>query len=339
MNGEGAELVFADTGAPGITRRKCGRGWLYFSAEGTRITDPDQIRRLQSVALPPAYRDCWYSPDPRAHIQAFGHDDKGRRQYRYHPRYRAARDDHKFELLLAFGNALPLLRRRILNDIAKGDPRTQIIASVVRLIDQTSLRVGNESYARRNRSYGATTLRKRHVKVTGHNLTLRFNAKGGTATEIRLTDARLARLARRCRDLPGQRLFSFCDGDAVRDVSSTDVNQYLQGLHDTPFTAKFFRTWAGSVAAFETAAADPAAATVTRMAMAAARTLRNTPAIARSAYIHPAILAFDADALKACRRPRATRYMRAAERHMLAYLERVTGDNGMRNSISSGLQH
>lgn len=321
MSTADGDLVYADTDTPGISRRRCGRGWQYRNPDGSRITDPAVIRRLHAIALPPAYRDCWYSIDHRAHILAFGFDARGRRQYRYHPRYRAAREESKFERLVDFGRALPGLRRRIERDIDTGSPRDRIIASLVRLIDQSALRVGNAAYAKANGSFGATTLRKRHAQITRGQMILRFPAKGGQKTEVRLTDARLARIARQCQDLPGQRLFAFIENGVVRDVGSSDVNAYLAEVCGAPVTAKYFRTWAGSLAAFEAALADPAAINVSRLAEAAAAVLRNTPAIARKSYIHPAVLALDRETLAEQPYLRSSRYMRASERRLLAFLE------------------
>jgi DNA topoisomerase-1 len=283
---------------PGITRRRSGRGFSYRDSDGRTIHDPETLSRIRSIAIPPAWTEVWICPSPNGHLQATGRDARGRKQYRYHPRFRARRDQAKFERLLAFARALPAIRAQVDRDLAQpGLPRSKVIAAVVRLLELTLIRVGNDEYARLNRSFGLTTLRDRHAAVEGSSITFRFRGKSGRQLEVGLRDRRLASVVRRCRDLPGQELFQYVgdDGDP-HDVASDDVNDYLASI--TPdVTAKDFRTWAGTVLAFRALRALGKGTTdrekqrnVAAAIRATADGLGNTAAVARQAYVHPAVV-------------------------------------------------
>jgi DNA topoisomerase-1 len=293
-----AGLKWVSDEAPGIRRVRAGRGFRYLRPSGHPLTDAREIARIRSLAVPPAWTDVWICADPRGHVRATGRDAKGRKQYRYHPRWRAARDETKYDRLLDFGRALPRIRERVRRDMARrGLPREKVLATVVRLLEKTLIRVGNEEYARANRSFGLTTLNNRHVKVRGPRIHFRFRGKSGKVHEFGIEDAELSRIVRRCQDLPGQELFQYEDERGRRrGVDSGDVNAYLAEASGRDFTAKDFRTWAGSVRAWWALAAQPPPSSVRqgRRALNAAveevaRRLGNTPAICRNAYVHPAV--------------------------------------------------
>jgi len=294
-----AGLRYVTDAMPGITRRRAGRAFSYRDPQGRLIKDRDRIRRLRALAIPPAWTDVWICPDPRGHIQATGRDARGRKQYRYHAEWRAVRDGHKFDRMLVFGRALPHIRARLDADMRRhGLPREKVLATVVRLLETTLIRVGNAEYARENRSFGLTTIRHRHVEVNGSTIAFEFRGKGGRVHKVTTRDRRLARVVRACHELPGQELFQYVDEDGERrDVDSADVNAYLQEITGEPFTAKDFRTWAGTVLAslalsefesFDTQAA--AKRNVTRAIEHVANHLGNTVAVCRKSYVHPAIL-------------------------------------------------
>ncbi|KZY15366.1 DNA topoisomerase, partial [Erythrobacter sp. HI0037] len=245
------KLIYVDDDLPGITRKGAGRGWAYYDPEGALIADPQEKRRLNAIALPPAYTDAWFCPAPNGHILATGVDAKGRKQYRYHPDFRAAREGEKFDSCVTFGSLLPLVRKRVEEDLrGRKLTRERAIASVIRLLDLGAVRVGNEGYAKSNKSFGATTLRKRHAELTGKTLRLRYKGKGGKLREVTLSDGSLARMVRKMQDLPGQHLFAYIDEDGDRHaVGSSDVNAYLRETMGQDFTAKNFRTWHASVKA------------------------------------------------------------------------------------------
>lgn len=294
-----AGLRYSTDARPGFTRRRSGRGFSYRDLDGVPIRDRDVLRRIRSLAIPPAWTDVWICPSANGHLQATGRDVRGRKQYRYHPRWRERRGIDKFDRMLAFARALPQIRSRCDDDLARpGLPREKVLAAVVRLLELTLVRVGNDEYARLNRSFGLTTLRDRHARVEGSSIRFRFRGKAGRMHEIGLRDRRLARLIRRCQELPGQELFQYVDdaGD-VRDVTSDDVNAYLREIAGGPFTAKDFRTWAGTVLAYRALVAiDPGADTqprkhhVVEAIRATADRLGNTPAVARGSYVHPVVL-------------------------------------------------
>ncbi len=322
-------LRYSDDSAPGITRRRNGRYWQYFEAQGKRVADRAEIDRLNAIGLPPAYRDAWFSPHANGHIQAIGYDEKGRKQYRYHADFTAKRDKSKYARTADFGRALVKLRKRVAADLRKrGLGRDTIAAAIVRLMDNDYLRVGNESYAKDNKSFGATTLRARHAKVSGGRVRMRFRAKSGVERELNITDKSLIRIVRNCQDLPGQHLFQFIDANGeARPVTSTDVNDYIQGATGTDFTAKHFRTWGASALAFEAiCAAGEEGIGLKAMLAPVAEALGNTPAMARKAYVHPALIEAVKDgkgvrpSTLTC--PRPTKYLSSGERGLIAFLEK-----------------
>ena len=250
-------IIYCDDSTPGIVRKKVRDKWGYFGADGARVTDRDEIDRLNRIGLPPAYRDAWFNPNPDGHIQAVGWDEKGRKQYRYHLGFRETQDAAKYEGCAVFGTALPKLRARVEADLKlSGLSREKAVAAVVRLLDIGHIRVGNEGYVKTGNSFGATTLRNRHVKVAGSSLKLKFRAKSGKERVMTITDRSLSRFVKTCQDLPGQHLFQWLDGEGEpHPVSSSDVNEYIREAMGADFTAKHFRTWSASVLAFETLAA------------------------------------------------------------------------------------
>ncbi|TLY39474.1 MAG: DNA topoisomerase IB, partial [Nitrospirae bacterium] len=285
-----AGLRYVTDGFAGIRRRRSGTGWIYFAPTGARIKDPDTRKRLNKLAIPPAWTDVWICPDPDGHIQATARDASGRKQYRYHPSYRATRDRSKFRRMLEFSEVLPLLRERVERDLRAGDlTRRQLLATVVRLLDKTLIRVGNDEYARANRSFGLTTLRRRHVQVDGALLRFSFRGKSGVEHTMAIADPRLARIIQRCRDLPGQEMFQYLDASKKRQtVSSVDVNAYLREITGRDVTAKDFRTWGGTMlAAVELRAVGPASSrseadrNIIRAIDAVAERLGNTRAVCR----------------------------------------------------------
>ena len=294
-----AGLRYVTDAKPGITRKRAGRGWRYTGPDGTALRDEDSLARIKSLAIPPAWREVWICPYSNGHIQATGIDAKGRKQYRYHPRWREVRDEAKYERMMEFGKALPDIRKRVERDLAlPGLPRDKVLATVLRLLETTLIRVGNEEYARANQSFGLTTLRNRHVKVDGSRLRFKFRGKSGKVHSISVEDRRLARVVRRCQELPGQDLFEYLGDDGeLHTVDSTAVNDYLKEITGEDFTAKDFRTWAGTVLAAmslqEMEAVDEEAAARSNVVAAIERVaerLGNTPAICRKCYVHPAII-------------------------------------------------
>ncbi len=296
-------LAYVSDAAPGIRRVRRGAGFAYRDADGKWLSDAGEIARIRALAIPPAYSAVWICPLPHGHLQATARDARGRKQYRYHASWRSHRDEGKFDRLAAFGDALPRIRARVAKDIAEGaavaaPPRNAVLAALVRLLDETQVRVGNDEYAQSNGSYGLTTLRNDHAGVRGSVLRLRFRGKSGVPHEVALDDPRVARIVRRCQELPGQELFVYADpaGD-VRSLDSSAVNDYLHEAAGERFTAKDFRTWHGSVQALELArracpAADGKPLAVPRIVAEVARQLRNTAAVCRKSYIHPAVLDF-----------------------------------------------
>ena len=299
-----SRLRHCDDKKPGITRKRAGHGWAYFLPSGERIKDRDEIDRLNRIALPPAYVDAWFCPYANGHIQATGVDAKGRKQYRYHPDFRAQQEADKYERCADFGRALPKLRARVTADLAgRKLARDTVVAAVVRLLDLGHIRVGNEAYAKQNKSFGATTLRNRHARVSGSRLRLEYVGKSGKKQRLTIEDRRLATLVRRMQDLPGQHLFEYLDSEGQpHPVGSADVNAYLHEIAGEAFTAKDFRTWAGTLAAAKALAMQPAPAgereaktAVTLCVKATSGLLGNTPAVCRKAYIHPEVLTAFAD--------------------------------------------
>ncbi|HEY7006969.1 MAG TPA: DNA topoisomerase IB [Sphingomicrobium sp.] len=313
---------------PGITRKRQGRYWAYFDADGKRVTNREEIDRLNAIGLPPAYESAWFCADPNGHLQATGVDARGRKQYRYHADFREKRDSVKYEGLLEFGKALPKLRRRVERDLKRRNlTREAVLAAVVRLLDTEYIRVGNEQYARTNKSFGATTLRRRHLKRTGHGLMMRFAGKHGIVHEVKITDSNLKRICKRCQELPGQMLFQYVNGDGEpKPITSGDVNEYIKEACGADFTAKHFRTWAASVIACEQMLkkAEDARITVKTVVEPVAEALGNTPAISRKSYVHPKLL--DAvkedprDPLAGMERPRGRKRLSSAEVALLNFL-------------------
>jgi DNA topoisomerase-1 len=324
------KLVHVDDSLPGITRKKAGRRWAYFDTAGERITERDEIDRLNKIALPPAYTNAWFCPDPNGHILAIGFDDKGRKQYRYHPDYRARQEAEKFDLTAEFGQLLPKLRKRVEKDLSgRSLSRERAIASVVRLLDEGVVRVGNESYAKANKSFGATTLRMRHVSLSGKTVKLRFKAKSGKIAEVSVTDRRLAHFVRKMEDLPGQNLFQYVDDDdEVHAVGSGEVNDYLCETMGEHFTAKNFRTWHASAIAFGLLAHAERPLTIKALMEDVSAKLGNTPTIARKSYVHPAVVALVERQIKwrkTLKLPRKTKWLSADERGLLELLAKSPG--------------
>ena len=294
-----AGLRYAPDGGPGITRRKAGKGWSYRGPEGAPVRDEETLARIRALAIPPAYKEVWINPDPLGHIQATGRDVKGRKQYRYHPRWNEVRGETKFSRMISFGEALPALRTKIEADLGRhGVPREKTLATVVRLLDESLIRVGNAEYARVNESYGLTTLRDDHVEIEGATIHFSFRGKSGKDHRIDVWDRQLARLVRTMQDLPGETLFQYVDHDEKQHtIGSEDVNAYLRELAGDEFTAKDFRTWSGTtIAARALRELGPTetktqlkANTVAAIDRVAER-LGNTRAVSRSSYIHPAVL-------------------------------------------------
>lgn len=294
-----AGLDYVTDGVAGITRRRAGKGWAYFNPDGTRITDSEQRNRIKSLAVPPAWTVVWICPDPKGHIQVTGRDARGRKQYRYHLQYREARDRSKFRRILEMSEALPAIRERAEIDLQAPElSRRQILATVVQLLDKTLIRVGNDEYAKENRSYGLTTLQTEHVQVEGETMSFSFRGKSGVQHSLSLTDRRIARIVQRCQDLPGQELFQYSDGTAKREtVTSDDTNKYLKEISGRGITAKDFRTWGGTMlAGTELRKMGPAPnkkemkRNVLHTIDAVAARLGNTRAVCRKYYIHPGLL-------------------------------------------------
>jgi DNA topoisomerase I len=304
-----AGLRYVHDTAPGIRRRRAGRSFIYLDPSGERITDRPEIERRRKLGIPPAWTDVWICANLNGHLQATGRDAKGRKQYRYHPRWASVRAETKYHGSIAFGESLPHIRERVAHDLAlPGLPREKALAAIVSLLDETALRIGNEEYARANESYGLTTLRNGHVRVEGAILRFCFRGKSGKEREVEAHDRRVARIVRRMEDLPGQRLFEYKDENSdVHAIESADLNDYLREISGEDFTAKDFRTWSGSVVALraltDLGAGEAEAEAKRRIAAAmrvVAERLGNTPAISRKSYVHPAILdAYVAGALSA----------------------------------------
>lgn len=294
-----AGLRYVTDRKPGIRRETDGEGFRYLAPDGKVIQDEKTLARIKALGIPPAYQDVWICPGENGYLQATGHDSKGRKQYRYHPRWRETRDETKYERMMAFGEALPKIRQRVAHDLGlPGLRREKVLATVVRLLETTLIRVGNEQYAKENQHYGLTTMHPEHVEVEGATLHFHFIGKSGKGHTIDLKDRRLARIVGRLRDMPGHELFDYIDDDGVqRTVDSADVNAYLHEITDEHFTAKDFRTWAGTVLAslalqeFEAFDTETKAKrNITQAIKTVAQRLGNTPAICRKCYVHPGVL-------------------------------------------------
>ncbi len=298
---EEAGLRYGSDDKPGFTRKQKGDSFEYYDTHGKLITDEMKLLRIRRLAIPPAYIDVWICPTQNGHLQATGRDARGRKQYRYHEKWREARDETKYDRMLIFGAALPKIRQRVEEDLAlPGLPKNKVLATIISLMERTFIRVGNEEYAKQNKSYGLTTMRNKHVKVKGSVLRFNFRGKSGVEHDVNVDDRRLAKIMRKLQDLPGQEVFSYVDdeGDTVRNITSQDVNDYLREITGEDFTAKDFRTWAGTVLAavaldaVEKAETKKAAkANIKNAVTAVAKILGNTPAVCRKCYVHPAVLA------------------------------------------------
>lgn len=294
-----AGLRYVSDARPGITRQSQANNFAYTDPHGNRITNERTLARIRSLAIPPAYHDVWICPVANGHLQATGRDKRGRKQYRYHPHWREVRDADKYDRIPAFGKALPAIRRRAAADLRKaGLPREKVLAAVVQLLEATLIRVGNVEYAKENRSYGLTTLENRHVRVKGASLRFSFAGKSGVRHAIDLHDKRLARIIRSCQDLPGQHLFSYLDDDGeTHAIDSSDVNAYIRDISGDDFSAKDFRTWAGTMTCAALLAEGAGTETqaqrkqrVAEVIRAVARRLGNTPTVCRTCYVHPYVI-------------------------------------------------
>ena len=296
---EEAGLQYVNDERPGYRRRAKGTNFEYFDLEGKPIRNEQRLLRIKRLAIPPAWTEVWICPSANGHIQATGRDARGRKQYRYHERWREVRDENKFDRLGQFAKALPNIRRRVAQDLKlQGLPREKVLATIVRLLERTFIRIGNEEYARENKSFGLTTLRNRHVKVKGAQVMFRFRGKSGRQHEVDVTDRRVAKVIAKCQDLSGQDLFQYVDENGeVRDVTSQDVNEYVRQIAGDEFTAKDFRTWGGTVLAAialakqeEYQTKKQAKSNIKTAICAVAELLGNTPAVCRKCYVHPVIV-------------------------------------------------
>ena len=319
-------LIYVDDSLPGITRRRAGRGWSYRDPLGCRIEDKAERKRLDAIALPPAYRDAWFCPAANGHILATGFDDKDRKQYRYHPAFREMREAEKFDSMLGFGKLLPLVRKRVEEDLrARKITQVRAVASVVRLLDTGLIRVGNERYTAQNGSFGASTLRMRHAEFEGRSLRLRFKAKSGKQRDVRVADAALARFVKAMQDLPGQHLFQYLDEDGDPcPIGSGDVNAYLRETMGESFSAKHFRTWHASQIALRELAEARTVLTIKAVMETVSEQLGNTPTIARNSYVHPIVTGLiesQEEWRAGLKLPRTTKWHSRHERALIALLE------------------
>ncbi|QLC26694.1 DNA topoisomerase IB [Parasphingopyxis algicola] len=323
-----SKIVYVDDDLPGITRRRHGKGWSYTAPDGSKIANRAETDRLNALGVPPAWRDVWLCPSPHGHIQATGYDEKDRKQYRYRAEFRAQRETEKYERCIEFGRKLPLVRARVASDMeATSLDRDAVLAAVVRLLDLGKVRIGNRSYTKTNKSFGATTLRERHVEVGRTRVQLEYRAKSGKERRVAINDGSLARMVRRCQDLPGQALFQYIDADGERrPIGSSDVNDYIRDAMGGEFTAKHFRTWGASALAFKILAeAGDKAITLTEMLEPVAEMLGNTPAISRRSYVHPELVELcksdAADYFGDLLLPPKTKYLSRHERGLIALLD------------------
>jgi len=339
VSARSAGLVYTTDEGPGIHRVSRGKSFTYVDARKRAVRNKADLARIKSLVIPPAWTDVWICPNPRGHLQATGRDARGRKQYRYHPKWREVRDSTKYERMIAFGRALPLIRRRTDADLRRdGLPREKVLAAVVRLLEKTFIRVGNEEYARDNKSFGLTTMQDKHVRISGSTVRFMFRGKSGVAHALTLEDRRLAKIVRQCRDLPGQELLQYKDEHgAVVDIGSGDVNAYLKEITGEEFTSKDFRTWAGTVLAaqllreFEKVDSQARARkNVVTAIEQVAKQLGNTRAVCRKCYVHPAVIdaylegAMLKTVVQRARAARAVGRMTAAETAVLGLLQRLS---------------
>jgi DNA topoisomerase-1 len=329
-------LVWVSDESPGIRRVRESDGFFYIDARGKRVRGKAELDRIRSLAIPPAYEQVWICTLANGHLQATGRDTRGRKQYRYHPQWRIAKDQHKFDRMLEFGAVLPRIRKRVQSDLVAPvgtmPRRETVLATIVRLLDTTLVRIGNEEYARENKSFGLTTLRNRHAAVSGSTLKLRFRGKSGKEHEVALDDPRVARVVRRCQAMPGQDLFQYVDEDgAVRGVGSADVNDYIRDAASADFTAKDFRTWHGTAQALalwieRSEAGEGKRPSAKELLTEVARRLGNTVAVCKKSYVHPRVLDMLGteldDALRATLAVGRRRGLDLHERRLLAFLAR-----------------
>lgn len=294
-----AGLRYTQDNRAGIQRVKKKKTVGYVRPDGSAIKDEETLARIRSIVIPPAWTQVWICPEANGHIQATGRDVRGRKQYRYHPRWRQHRDENKFQHMVAFARVLPKIRRRVQRDLRRsGMPREKVLAAVLRLLETTLIRVGNDEYARTNKSYGLTTIRNKHVKIQQDNIRFQFRGKSGVEHEVNLKDRRLARIVKHCQEMPGQELFAYQDEvGELHDIGSQDVNDYLRQISGGDFSAKDYRTWAGTVLAAialrefeEVSSQSQAKKNIVLAVESVARMLGNTPAVCRKCYVHPAIL-------------------------------------------------
>jgi DNA topoisomerase-1 len=300
MAARAARLRYVGDWQPGIIREPRKKGFVYVDRDGKRVRDPETVRRIQALVIPPAWTDVWICADPEGHLQATGRDARRRKQYRYHTRWREIRDENKYARLIAFGETLPRIRKRVEHDLGlEGLPRPKVLATVVKLLESTHIRVGNEEYARANNSFGLATLRNRHVKVSGRKIRFDFRGKSGVQHAISLEDRRLARIIKRCQDLPGYELFQYVADGARVAIEASDVNDYLREIAGAEFSTKDFRTWAGTVLAAralsevsETRTKTEAKRGLAEAVGAVAKRLGNTKTVCRKCYIHPTVIEY-----------------------------------------------
>lgn len=332
-----AGLRYTTDARPGIRRVRHGSTFRYLDPDGRRVTSADDLARIRSLVIPPAWENVWICPDARGHLQATGKDVRGRKQYRYHPKWRQARDETKYDRMVGFAQALPRIRERTARDLRRtGMPREKVLATVVQLLEKTLIRVGNDEYAKQNRSFGLTTLRDGHVDVRGGKVRFTFRGKSGIEHEIHLDDTRLARIVKACRDIPGYDLFQYVDEEGERcSIGSADVNAYLKEITGEDYTSKDFRTWAGTVLAAQMLKEIGASQSdteskrnIVRAVESVAKKLGNTKAVCRKCYIHPAIFDAYVDGsmtkvvLQRARRARAANDLSEEETAVLALLQR-----------------
>lgn len=296
---EQAKLRYVSDLEPGLGRKRVGKGFSYLGLDGKRITDKETRKRLESLVIPPAWQDVWICPDEHGHIQATGRDERGRKQYLYHPEWHRVRDTAKFDRMLGFGKLLPRIRRRVQKDLSlPGLPKDKVLAAVVKLLETTLIRVGNTTYAKENGSYGLTTIRKKHAHVSGQTVTFDFTGKSGKEWDIELKDKKIAKIVQKCEELPGYELFKYFDeAGELQDLESGDVNTYLKDVTGEDISAKDFRTWAGTVlATFTLTGLEPsqtktqATKNVTAAIKEVSQKLGNTPAVCRRSYVHPDVI-------------------------------------------------
>jgi DNA topoisomerase I len=334
-----ARLRYVTDEKAGISREKYRDSFRYVDADGKKITDEDELERIQSLGIPPAWTNVWICPYPNGHIQATGRDAKGRKQYRYHARWTDRRNLLKFSRMIAFGESLPSMRKRVEKDLKlPGLVREKVLATVVELLDITHIRIGNPEYAKSNQSYGLTTMRDKHVEVNGSTLSFHFRGKSGKAHTVDIHDKRLARIVQRCKDVPGHELFQYVDEDEARHaITSTDVNAYLRDISGQDFTAKDFRTWGGTMLAilafqecqpYETI--RQAKKNITETVKRVAEELGNTPTVCRKYYVHPLVLEAYQDgsltqALENLRLPKKSNGLQPEERLVIEVLRQLEG--------------